>query len=244
MQANFVDLFVHCEQMRWQQQIARGHADLFANWQTQQAALNGFAKYSSVRTIADIEPREVQVARGALSQLLTLPHKYMEGPAARAVQLYANGTDLGSRMAFDTQRPVLHGWAKQEDLPFSPAPLRPCKERMSGPYVLPEGSSTEKEALNIAKFDRSSVWIEARSIIDKCRPDLLPSLPSADEAGTAKKRSFKCTEAAEQYAAAVVQYPEKVSRLPLLDEYMQEVCPDGEGGGKGSSKAEEEEPHL
>ena len=99
-------------------------------------------------------------------------------------------------------------------------------------------------ALNIATFDSSTVWIEARQIINKRRPDLLHSLPPAENPGTSRKRSFEFIEAAKQYAAAVVQYPEKVSRLPLFDEYMHEVCPEGEGEGKGSSEEVEEEPRL
>ena len=32
LQANYIDLFTSYEQMQWKQQIARCHADLFANW--------------------------------------------------------------------------------------------------------------------------------------------------------------------------------------------------------------------
>jgi len=227
MQSNFSELFEHCEQLLWKQCIARAHADLFANWQTQQAAVNAFAKYSSTRSLSEVDSGEAQIARDALAQLLRLPHLFMEGPAMEAVRMYAGGVDCtGDNQPFRTQCPVLLRWVRTDNIPFAPLPAAPSKRRMSGPYLLPEETDGDLEPINVSSYEKGSVWIDARAVISKNRPELLQGLPQFSQQ---HKRSFEYISAAEKYAAAVAQHPDKVSRLPTFDVYMQEVCPSAEG---------------
>ena len=226
MQSNFSDLYIHCEQMHWKQQISRHHADLYATWAARQAAINGFATYASNRSVAETDKREVSVARQALQQMLELPHKYVEGLAARAVAEYSAGVECGGRLAIDTQCPVLLSWVKSEDTPFARAATRPGRKRMSGPYLLPENDSSENEPVVVAQYDKSTIWIDARTVILQHDAEMADSLPILGN-----KRSFEYVQAAELYAASVVQQKHKIMRLPRFSEYMDEVHPESGGGG-------------
>ena len=230
MQSNYSDLHTHCEQMLWKQQISRHHADLYANWAARQAAINGFAMYAANRSLAEIDHREASVARQAVQQMLELPHQHVEGPAARAVAEYSAGIECGGRLAFDTQCPVLLSWVKSDVTPFARAVTRPGRKRMSGPYLLPEDDSSENEPVVVAPYDKSTIWIDARTVLLQHDAEMADSLPILDN-----KRSFEYVQAAELYAATVVQQKNKIMRLPRLSDYMDEVHPES-GGGGGCSK--------
>ena len=154
----------------------------------------------------------------------------MEGPAATAVQAYAEGIECGGSIAFDVQCPVLQQWVKLEDVPFAPiSASSPSRRRMSGPYLLPESDGGEPEPINITNYDQSSIWIEACAVINQHRPELLESLPK----NNSQKRSYEYISAAEKYA------PDKMSRIPAFDAYMQEVLQlEGGGGGEGNGSTD------
>ena len=143
----------------------------------------------------------------------------------------------GGSVPFDVQCLVLQQWIKLDGVPFAPISAGPPrKRRISGPYLLPEDAGGEPEPINITEYDQSSVWIEARAIINQHRPEMLESIQKHNS----QKRSYESISAAEKYAAAVVQHPDKLSRIPVFDAYMQEVLSTGGGGGgegNGSSDA-------
>ena len=241
MQANYVDLYNHCEHTQWKQHIAGPHADQFMQWVKHQDAINGFAKYASNRAVAELEPREVEAARGALKCILELPHRFMDGPAARAVDEYSSGIDIGEKQAFGPQCTVLLSWIKDTQVPFAPMGNKKLnRSRMSGPYLLPEEEGKDLEPINISSsYDPTTIWIDARSILRDHDATMLDCLPQPDN-----KRGYEFIQAAEKYAAAVVQNKDKLRRIPRFDDYIAELAPPGDeqspevpkGGGEGNGR--------
>ena len=235
MQHNYGDLFTQCVHTQWRQPIARPYVDLFANWKTNQDAVNGFAKHAANRLLAEVDSKEALVARQALQCLLELPHKFMRGPAAAAVSKYQNGIECGSAAAFDVNCPVLQSWVRSDVRAFAPVPVRSTRRRMSGPYLLAMDESHEDEPIQVEQYDPQSVFIEARQLLQQHDAEMAECFPLLQ---LEKKRSYEYVQSAEKYAAAVVQHKDKLRRLPKFSAYIDEVLPDGGGEGNGSKDLE------
>ena len=140
---------------------------------------------------------------------------------------YGSGSQMGHKRPFDAECPVLHAWAKSDDVAFAPvAPNRPARSRMSGPYLLsdPDDPQGEKVPIDIDSSGGNvggDVCNKARALLRQQFPDL----PKEDLPTVGNKRQHEEIAAVETYCAALVQNADKIRRFPKFGAYMEEVCP-------------------
>ena len=233
--ANYPQFHEYMEEHRWQVPMSKCHADSFVLWREDQATVNSFARYSSSRSISQIDETEVQIARKALERLIRGPVQFMEGCAEKAVSMYREGR---ATQPFEAECPLLLEWAKPETVGFAAVrPKSSAVKRMSGPYLLPKKEGEQRQPLQVQEnVDFADMRQQARVILKDVKPVCFRALVDF-ESKERDERPSEQIKATDHFCAAVVQHTALLGDMPSYDEYIEEVCPkrfricdDGEGG--------------